>query len=132
MFQCREKLVGRQQLMRENYKVNHGLSEACRHDIRHYQCLHTDHSITTKHGKLSLIILCLEGVQKEGMHACGCRGGGGGGWIKHVTPNLFLVKNIYFHIRKINKKQLCKEGRVLILYFCAKNLDYKPQSINQP
>ncbi len=52
--------------MQQDYKVNKGLAESCKHDIKTYKCLKGDIP-DTKIGKLSHVLLCLEGVQREGM-----------------------------------------------------------------
>ena len=63
LFQCQAKLVNRQKLMRENFKVNHGIADNCRDDIKKHHCLQdVSH---TKHGRMSQILLCLEGANKE-------------------------------------------------------------------
>ncbi len=51
--------------MQANYKVNKGLVDACQAHIIEYNCL-DDEEERSHMGKLSHILLCLEGVQREG------------------------------------------------------------------
>ena len=51
--------------MQDSYRVNKGLAEACKHDIKQFKCLRGD-TPDTRLGKLSHVLLCLEGVQREG------------------------------------------------------------------
>lgn len=64
-WQCREQLVMRQKLMQEDYKVNKALLIACRHDIRSHHCLRGDVP-RGKFAKMSHVLMCLEGVIREG------------------------------------------------------------------
>ncbi len=81
-LQCRDNLVRRQKMMQEDYKVNKGLAEMCKRDIKTYHCLrHADPE--TKLGKLAHVLLCLEGAQREG------------GWCVRRKKNAFIVHNLH-------------------------------------
>ncbi|XP_029837305.3 Golgi apparatus protein 1 [Ixodes scapularis] len=56
--ECREKLVQREQLMLQDYRVNQGLSTACFKDIRMYHC--RDKTSERREFRLAQILLCLE------------------------------------------------------------------------
>ena len=64
-LQCRDQLVRRQRLTQRDYKVNKGLADACRQDLKTHQCLRGSPT-ETRHGKLSSILLCLEGAERDG------------------------------------------------------------------
>ena len=66
IMQCRNKLVVRQTLVRENFKINKALSEACRQDIRANRCMKGDIPTGFRQAKLAHVLLCLEGAQREG------------------------------------------------------------------
>lgn len=67
MFQCRHQLTRRQALMQEDFRINHALADSCRADIKQHRCLRSNPNTETRHGRLSTILVCLEGAQKDGM-----------------------------------------------------------------
>jgi len=52
--------------MQEDYKVNKALLVACRHDIRSHHCLRGENVPRGKFAKMSHVLMCLEGVIREG------------------------------------------------------------------
>lgn len=52
--------------MQEDYKVNKALLVACRHDIRSHHCLRGDNVPRGKFAKMSHVLMCLEGVMRDG------------------------------------------------------------------
>ncbi|XP_064467389.1 Golgi apparatus protein 1-like [Ornithodoros turicata] len=55
---CQEKLLQREKLTMQDYRVNRGLSRACRDDIRMYHC--RDDTSQRREFRLAQILLCLE------------------------------------------------------------------------
>ncbi|CAH1270209.1 GLG1 [Branchiostoma lanceolatum] len=71
---CREKLIIRQRLVSQDYKVNYGLAKKCKEDIKHYHC-RVDNMPEGKFAKLSFILLCLENAIQKGRQVSGdCQG----------------------------------------------------------
>ncbi|ELT94856.1 hypothetical protein CAPTEDRAFT_177499 [Capitella teleta] len=65
--ECRTRLILRQKLMQEDYKVNKALSDACQQDIVDHQCLKDlQPGGSFKEAKMATILLCLETVIKDG------------------------------------------------------------------
>lgn len=65
--ECRARLILRQKLMQEDYKVNKAFSEACQQDIVDHQCLKDmQPSGSFKEARMATILLCLETVMKDG------------------------------------------------------------------
>jgi len=65
---CTKELTRRQLLISEDWKASKGLVVNCRKDVKQNQCLNqarTD-ALSFKHGKLSIIILCLENAMHLG------------------------------------------------------------------
>lgn len=56
--QCQEKLLQRERLMLQDYRVNQGLTVACAKDIHMYQC--RQDTSTKREFRLAQILLCLE------------------------------------------------------------------------
>ena len=59
-------LVKRQRLTQQDFKVNKGLFDACRADIRRHHCLKEKNLPEGRSYRLSTVLLCLEGVQRDG------------------------------------------------------------------
>ncbi len=55
-LQCQQKLMQRQKLMQENFKVNRALAEACRHNIEQYQCKVDNTHSDIKHVRMSRMV----------------------------------------------------------------------------
>ncbi|XP_078689898.1 Golgi apparatus protein 1-like isoform X17 [Branchiostoma floridae x Branchiostoma belcheri] len=71
---CREKLIIRQRMVSQDYKVNYGLAKKCKEDIKHYHC-RVDNMPEGKFAKLSFILLCLENAIQKGRQVSGdCQG----------------------------------------------------------
>ncbi|XP_045028229.1 LOW QUALITY PROTEIN: Golgi apparatus protein 1 [Daphnia magna] len=69
---CREKLVRRQQLVSEDYKVSKGLVRACKQEIIEHKCFkETNSPVKDRKVKLAQVLLCLENA----MHAGNAIGG---------------------------------------------------------
>ncbi|KAI9558756.1 Golgi apparatus protein 1 [Daphnia sinensis] len=69
---CREKLVRRQQLVSEDYKVSKGLVRACKQEIIEHKCFkETNSPVKDRKVKLAQVLLCLENA----MHAGSAIGG---------------------------------------------------------
>lgn len=69
LLQCREKLTVRQQLQRLDYKVNRGLTVACRANIMSERCVDNLQRTPTgdmREARLSVILLCLENATRFG------------------------------------------------------------------
>lgn len=66
LIQCRDKLTERQKLMQDDFKVNRPLFDACREDVRQYRCMKGDNVPEERFGRLSRILVCLEGIIREG------------------------------------------------------------------
>lgn len=65
IFQCAKKLLERERLTIEDYRVSRGLTRACRDDIRQYKCREdTSHR---REFRLAQILLCLENSIHNGV-----------------------------------------------------------------
>ncbi|XP_037558857.1 Golgi apparatus protein 1 [Dermacentor silvarum] len=61
--QCREKLVQREQLTMQDFRVSQGLSGACLQDIRMYRC--REKTSNRREFRLAQILLCLENAMHK-------------------------------------------------------------------
>lgn len=65
---CREKLVRRQQLVSEDYKVSKGLVRACKQEIIEHKCFkETNSPVKDRKVKLAQVLLCLESALHAGV-----------------------------------------------------------------
>jgi len=66
IYQCREKLVSRQRLQSEDYRVHHDIAVKCHHDIDKYDCRSLLNPQQQHHAGMSAVLDCLANVTRLG------------------------------------------------------------------